>query len=116
MNPADLLSCGCSPSKLLKSKWWEGLACLKENPENWPTGEVIGQPSEIDVERKNIKIVNIDPANDAPLLWHLHNLSNYNKIIKVFGWILRFINNCRKPCNKCTEPELSFFEIENSEK
>ncbi|GFX86553.1 integrase catalytic domain-containing protein [Trichonephila clavipes] len=116
MNPADLLSRGCSPYKLLKSKWWEGPAWLKENSENWPTGEIIDQPSEIDVKRRKIKIVNIDLANDAPLLWHLHNISNYSKMIKVFGWILRFINNCRKPCDKCTEPVLSFYEIESSER
>ncbi|GFS55677.1 integrase catalytic domain-containing protein [Trichonephila clavipes] len=116
MNPVDLLSRGCSPYKLLKSKWWEGPAWLKENPENWPTGEIIDQPSEIEVERRKIKIVNIDLANDAPLLWHLHNISNYSKMIKVFGWILRFINNCRKPCDKCTEAELSFYEIESSER
>ncbi|GFS70348.1 DUF1758 domain-containing protein [Trichonephila clavipes] len=116
MNPADLLSRGCSPHKLLKSKWWEGPAWLKENPENWPTGEIIDQPSEIEVERRKIKIVNIDLENDAPLLWHLHNVSNYSKMIKVFGWILRFIYNCRKPCDKCTEPELSFYEIESSER
>ncbi|GFS31050.1 integrase catalytic domain-containing protein [Trichonephila inaurata madagascariensis] len=80
MNPADLLSRGCSTYKLLKSKWWKGPAWLKENPENWPTGEIIDQPSEIDIERKKIKIVNIDLANDAPLLWHLHNISNYSKV------------------------------------
>ncbi|GFW01392.1 integrase catalytic domain-containing protein [Trichonephila clavipes] len=116
MNPADLLSRGCSPYKLLKSKWWEGPAWSKENPQNWPTGEIIDQPSEIEVERRKIKIVNIDLANDAPLLWHLHNISNYSKMIKVFGWIWRFIYNCRKPCDKCTEPELSFYEIKSSER
>ncbi|GFX19785.1 integrase catalytic domain-containing protein [Trichonephila clavipes] len=102
--------------RLLKSKWWQGPAWLKENPENWPTGEIVDQPSEKDVERKKIKIVNIDLANDAALLWHLHNIPNYSKMVKVFGWILRFINNCRRPCDKCTEPELSFYEIESSER
>ncbi|GFU80988.1 integrase_H2C2 domain-containing protein [Trichonephila clavipes] len=116
MNPADSLSRGCFPYELLKSKWWEGPSWLKGNPENWPTGEIIDQPSEIEVERRKIKIVNIDLANDAPLLWHLHNISNYSKMIKVFGWILRLMNNCRKPCDKCTEPELSLYEIESSER
>ncbi|GFY19465.1 integrase catalytic domain-containing protein [Trichonephila clavipes] len=116
MNPADFLPQGCSPYKLLKSKWWEGPAWSKENPENWPTGENIDRPSEINVERRKIKIVNIDLANDAPLLWHLHNTSNYSKMFKVFGWILRFINNCRKPCDKCTKLELSFYEIESFER
>ncbi|GFY35871.1 integrase catalytic domain-containing protein [Trichonephila clavipes] len=68
MYPADLLSRGCSPYKLLKFKWWEAPAWLKENPENWPTGEIIDQPSEIEVERRKIKIVNIDLANDTHLL------------------------------------------------
>ncbi|GFV98047.1 integrase catalytic domain-containing protein [Trichonephila clavipes] len=37
-------------------------------------------------------------------------------MIKVFAWILRFVNNCRKDYNKCKEHELSVAEIENSEK
>ncbi|GFX69524.1 DUF1758 domain-containing protein [Trichonephila clavipes] len=69
---------------IIDSKW-EGPAWLKENPENWRTGEIIDQPSEIEVERRKIKIVNIDLANDAPLLWHLHNIANYSKMIKVLG-------------------------------
>ncbi|GFU20322.1 integrase catalytic domain-containing protein [Trichonephila clavipes] len=37
-------------------------------------------------------------------------------MIRVFAWILRFVNNCRKDYNKCEEHELSVAEIENSEK
>ncbi|GFY18377.1 integrase catalytic domain-containing protein [Trichonephila clavipes] len=37
-------------------------------------------------------------------------------MIRVFAWILRFVNNCRKDYNKCKEHELSVAEIENSEK
>ncbi|GFS96605.1 integrase catalytic domain-containing protein [Trichonephila clavipes] len=37
-------------------------------------------------------------------------------MIRVFAWILRFVNNCRKDYNKCKERELSVAEIENSEK
>ncbi|GFW61540.1 integrase catalytic domain-containing protein [Trichonephila clavipes] len=44
MNPADILSRRCSPNKLLKSKWWEGPAWLKENLKNWPTAEIIDPP------------------------------------------------------------------------
>ncbi|GFY66072.1 integrase catalytic domain-containing protein [Trichonephila inaurata madagascariensis] len=35
-------------------------------------------------------------------------------MIRVFAWVLRFVNNCRN--NKCKEHELSAAEIENSEK
>ncbi|GFY03492.1 integrase catalytic domain-containing protein [Trichonephila clavipes] len=37
-------------------------------------------------------------------------------MIRVFAWILRFVNNCRKDYNKGKEHELSVAEIENSEK
>ncbi|GFU46397.1 integrase catalytic domain-containing protein [Trichonephila clavipes] len=37
-------------------------------------------------------------------------------MIRVFAWVLRFVNHCRKYYNKCKEHELSVAEIENSEK
>ncbi|GFT51222.1 integrase catalytic domain-containing protein [Trichonephila clavipes] len=57
----------------------------------------------------------VDLANDAPPLL-ICNVSDYDKMIRVFAWSLRFVNNCRKDYNKCKEHELSVAEIENSEK
>ncbi|GFW74107.1 uncharacterized protein TNCV_4176531 [Trichonephila clavipes] len=41
----------------------------------------------------------VDLANDAPPLL-ICNVSDYDKMIRVFAWILRFVNNCRKDYNK----------------
>ncbi|GFT47814.1 integrase catalytic domain-containing protein [Trichonephila clavipes] len=115
MNIADLLSRGCSPRQMLNSKWWEGPSWLKQNSEYWPDGEISCDPQEVNVERKKTKNANVDLANDAPPLL-ICNVSDYDKMIRVFAWILRFVNNCRKDYNKCKEHELSVAEIENSEK
>ncbi|GFX36243.1 integrase catalytic domain-containing protein [Trichonephila clavipes] len=115
MNITDLLSRGCSPRQMLNSKWWEGPSWLKQNSEYWPDGEISCEPQEVNVERKKTKYANVDLANDAPPLL-ICNVSDYDKMIRVFAWILRFVNNCRKDYNKCKEHELSVAEIENSEK
>ncbi|GFX63038.1 DUF5641 domain-containing protein [Trichonephila clavipes] len=115
MNIADLLSRGCSPRQMLSSRWWEGPSWLKQNSEYWPDGEISCEPQEVNVERKKTKKSNVDLANDAPPLL-ICNVSDYDKMIRVFTWILRFVNNCRKDYKKCKEHELSAAEIENSEK
>ncbi|GFW85121.1 integrase catalytic domain-containing protein [Trichonephila clavipes] len=115
MNIADLLSRGCSPRQMLNSRWWEGPSWLKQNSEYWPDGEISCEPQEVNVERKKTKNANVDLANDTPPLL-ICNVSDYDKMIRVFAWILRFVNNCRKDYNKCKEHELSVAEIENSEK
>ncbi|GFW56201.1 integrase catalytic domain-containing protein [Trichonephila clavipes] len=115
MNIADLLSRGCSPRQMLNSRWWEGPSWLKQNSEYWPDGEISCEPQEVNVERKKTKNANVDLANDAPPLL-ICNVSDYDKMIRAFAWILRFVNNCLKDYNKCKEHELSVAEIENSEK
>ncbi|GFU44115.1 integrase catalytic domain-containing protein [Trichonephila clavipes] len=115
LNIADLLSCGCSPQQMLISRWWEGPLWLRESPEYWPLGENPGDSEEVELERKKLKVVNIDLSRDAPP-WHLYAISDYNKMIRVFSWILRFVNNCTLLNGKCKDSELSQSEIENSEK
>ncbi|GFU96891.1 DUF5641 domain-containing protein [Trichonephila clavipes] len=99
MNIANLLSRGCSPRKMLNSRWWERPSWLKQNSEYWPDCEISCEPQEVNVERKKTKNANVDLANDAPPLL-ICNVSDYDKMIRVFTWILRFVNNCRKDYNK----------------
>ncbi|GFX42562.1 integrase catalytic domain-containing protein [Trichonephila clavipes] len=41
MNIADLLSRGCTPQKMLDSKWWEGPRWLRNNREQWPANKIV---------------------------------------------------------------------------
>ncbi|GFU75934.1 integrase catalytic domain-containing protein [Trichonephila clavipes] len=55
MNPDDLISRGCSPSKLIESRWWEGFSWLLEPSHSWPVNELINcESSEILLERKKV--------------------------------------------------------------
>ncbi|GFX62692.1 integrase catalytic domain-containing protein [Trichonephila clavipes] len=64
----------------------------------------------------NMNIVDLLSRGCSPRQMLICNVSDYDKMVRVFAWILRFVNNCRKDYNKCKEDELSVVEIENSEK
>ncbi|GFT74612.1 DUF5641 domain-containing protein [Nephila pilipes] len=100
---------------MLNSKWWEGPIWLKETPESWSVSEVSSQPSEVDIERRKCKIVNMNLTEDTPP-WYAERASDYDKMIRVFAWVLRFINNCKLVNGKCKNNELSQSEFESSEK
>lgn len=57
----------------------------------------------------------VDLSREAPP-WHIKNVSSYDKMIRVFSWILRFVNNCKKGTEKCISGELTQSETENAEK
>ncbi|GFU76055.1 integrase catalytic domain-containing protein [Trichonephila clavipes] len=56
---------------MLIFRWWEGPLWLRESPEYWPLGETPGDSEEVELERKKLKVVNIDLSRDAPP-WHLN--------------------------------------------
>ncbi|XP_055944582.1 uncharacterized protein LOC129975545 [Argiope bruennichi] len=80
MNTADILSRGCSPQQMLKSRWWEGPSWLKDNHEFWPFSSIVGQPNEVDIERKKSKSVNMNLTEDTHP-WYAERISDYNKMI-----------------------------------
>ncbi|GFT34786.1 DUF5641 domain-containing protein [Trichonephila clavipes] len=85
---AGLLSRGCSPQQMLISRWWERPLWLRESPEYWLLGETHRESEEVELERKILKVVNIDLSRDAPP-WHLYAISDYSKMIRVFSWIFK---------------------------
>ncbi|GFU70699.1 hypothetical protein TNCV_4657591 [Trichonephila clavipes] len=70
MNPADLLSRGGSPYKLLKSKWWKGPAWLKENPEKLANRVVTcaATPNHITIILKSLPKPGDDTLGDSKFL------------------------------------------------
>ncbi|GFW74544.1 integrase catalytic domain-containing protein [Trichonephila clavipes] len=57
MDPADVLSRGCSPRYLLESKWFEGPEWLLEDAITWPTNELQYEAKVLNCERRKIKLL-----------------------------------------------------------
>ncbi|GBM66213.1 hypothetical protein AVEN_27902-1, partial [Araneus ventricosus] len=115
LNIADMLSRECSARRLLDSRWWEGPTWLKDAPENWPKGEICCEPLAAHTESKKSELVILNVDNDC-LPWYCLKMSNYNRMINVFAYILRFVNNCQKNCTSINDSMLSFEEIDKAEK
>ncbi|GFY45888.1 DUF5641 domain-containing protein [Trichonephila inaurata madagascariensis] len=63
MNPADVLSRGCSPRHLLESKWFEGPEWLLRNAKTWPTNKLQCEAKVLDCERRKIKLCNLNETD-----------------------------------------------------
>ncbi|GFR22547.1 integrase catalytic domain-containing protein [Trichonephila clavata] len=116
-NPSDLLTRGISADSLINcDKWWNGPSFLHEentvpvsynvllNDESAYLEEL--RPS----ERKTLTVT-LDNTFLNNIL-SVHN--NFQKILCVFSYIYRFINNCKKPSNKQIGP-IRICEIKQAE-
>ena len=91
LNPADLPSRGCSPTKLLESKWWEGPLWLYNGPSSWPNMEIEEDEEEITAEIKKTPVkVNVAMEVSQPVF------SNFQSNVRLYGFVCRFLSNCRK--------------------
>ncbi|KAF2891816.1 hypothetical protein ILUMI_14357, partial [Ignelater luminosus] len=129
----DLPSRGYTTKQLIESKWWEGPDWLY-NSEKWPTSEYYINNEEINSELKksaskksgeNINLNNFCQNNDVKEdnssnknndEWHLRHFSRYTKLVRMFGWIGRFIHNAQVNVKLRKRGELSAREFCEAEK
>ncbi|UYV74213.1 hypothetical protein LAZ67_11002500, partial [Cordylochernes scorpioides] len=109
-NPADLPSRGCSLSRLIQSRWWEGPSWLKLSEEFWPSRYKDLNEKEICAERKKIAVVTTVKSTDH---WYMKYFSSFIKIVRMMAWIRRFIYNLRSSTK--VKGELSVKEIDEAE-
>ena len=103
LNPADLPSRGCSPSYLLKSRWWEGPAWLYKFEENegW-----IAQIDEHEVAKEKRKS-EPKPVVSMTLIDFEQKQRPFAGWVRVVAYLRRFIYNCRSREKRFTGVQLT---------
>lgn len=106
-NPADLITRGASAKHLSNSSlWWQGPEYLNSRENMWPKTNV-ELPSLLDVPeiRKEIKIMfGAIVQTSSDLHYLLHRFSSLNKILRIIGFMFRFVHNIRaRLANKPSE-------------
>ncbi|KAI5633638.1 nuclear pore component domain-containing protein [Phthorimaea operculella] len=93
-NPADCASRGCRAPDLVSHPLWWGPQWLTESPQEWPFNECrapLGPPD----RGLRMNVGQLVPKPNPAFL--LERYSSLDKLLRVTGWIKRFVNNCRKP-------------------
>lgn len=97
-NPADVISRGCCPSKLINlDLWWSGPNWLTEDKSNWPKCSDVHHKLENIPESKdnNINVMCVIDNED----FMLNKYESLTKCLRVTAYCLRFINNARTRTN-----------------
>lgn len=101
LNPADLPSRGCNAKKYFENRWWEGPKWLYEEQSKWPRYDIKNLSIDEDTVKKEEKkevTVNTDICHEI-FSERLLYFSQYNKIVRMIAWILRFYKNIRREKN-----------------
>ncbi|GIY79286.1 reverse transcriptase [Caerostris darwini] len=94
LNPADIASRSCTLQHLSQYGWWEGSEFLKASPEARPKSEFSPNEELIAAEMKKKIIVDLSVKIERPE-W-FERFSSFSKIVRVFCWMIRFVNKLRK--------------------
>ncbi|GFU27671.1 integrase catalytic domain-containing protein [Trichonephila clavipes] len=104
LNPADLLSRGISPRLFSNSLWWEGPSWLLEPPSNWPIDHFACETSEVEREKRKIRLCNLVAVEGKYLeKWEFREIGDLT---------IHEIEHAEKTLIKIVK--LSFFPSENS--
>ncbi|GFR02564.1 integrase catalytic domain-containing protein [Trichonephila clavata] len=91
LNPRDLPSRRCNVEALSISRWWKGPAWLRKPMNKWPKSEKLPNFEIINLERKNT-LISVTNTDNKKIF---DRFSSYEKLIRVFALIYRFLDNCR---------------------
>ncbi|XP_055911761.1 uncharacterized protein LOC129945849 [Eupeodes corollae] len=103
-NPADIVSRGSSVEELRNSYWFAGPPFLLKPSNYWPTNpQNLLSSEELEMEkRKTILVCSQAPENNMVIT--INNCSSYIKIINIFAYILRYINQLKVWKSKNIQP------------
>lgn len=112
LNPADLASRGVEPQDLsISSLWWEGPSFLKKERLEWPQNSFV--PHKLPEFKVHSLITAANNSADNSSFIHFNKYSNFNRLSRIFAYVLRFVNNCNKNKQKYSGP-INSDEINNS--
>ncbi|XP_046734983.1 uncharacterized protein LOC124404697 [Diprion similis] len=117
INPADLLSRGCSVEALIASKWWEGPEWLLNPARDWPRQSFTADETEVRTElKKTATIMMVNDSREIPSNdWIYQHRSGYRETIRLQAYVRRFVNNSRRSREERKIGNLSVAEIEEAE-
>ena len=136
LNPADFLTRGLQVSELIcKKSWWGGPDYLHGDEEAWLVSGNVSPHAMEEVKRKYQEVSNpcgtsilrgeaqgltmvVVEKPDNETCWRLNpeQYSSWSRVIKVYSWVVRFVNNCRIDREHRIIGELTVNEIIDSEK
>ncbi|XP_064479234.1 uncharacterized protein LOC135392454 [Ornithodoros turicata] len=99
-NPADYLTRGVTAETLIRSNvWWHGPDWLLLEPSSWPDDDLEWDTRADDERNRKANVLHTSVSSGPPPI-DTAKYSTYQRLIRVTAWILRFLNNMRKPENR----------------
>jgi len=97
-NAADLPSRGCMGTDINAGLWLEGPKWLKGEESKWPVRRIEKSEdgdSELKKIPKRVVTLNVSNETDLSAIIEPERYGDFDKLLRVTAWVLRFVNSCR---------------------